>query len=456
MNRNVFAATWACGVLIAFGGALGLLAHSGLVEFPPPARSGAPTDGGLTCTACHAGTADSDPRGSLRLETGNYKPGVAQTLRLTLSHPDARRWGFQITARIVNDETRAAGTFRSSSEVMVICGPDGRRPPCNGAPEFASHVAATTYQGRPGPVTWEIEWVPPAEDVGDVIFYAAGNAANNDGTNRGDRIYTTSLRIENAGGCPLSPRRGAIRSVVNAASFSPAAIAPNAMITIFGVNFTELGVQRTAGRGDFREGKFPLTLACIGVEVGGRRAPVTFVKADQINAQAPTLDMRGPVEVRVILNPGYANEVRSDPATVTMQSVSPAFFLFGDGRSIAAQHADFKILADPNLIAGATPARPGEVVILYGTGFGLTEPVYQAGEVPDRVARLRESVTVSIGGTVLRPEDVLYAGLSPGSISGLYQFNVRVPETVPEGYVPVEIRVGGQSTQSGAAILVRR
>ena len=35
-------------------------------------------------------------------------------------------------------------------------------------------------------------------------------------------------------------------------------------------------------------------------------------------------------------------------------------------------------------------------------------------------------VTVTIGGTTLAASDVLYAGLSPGSITGLYQFNVRI------------------------------
>ncbi len=443
--------------LILSAGALGLLAYSNLTRLTPPGRTGAPADGGLTCTACHAGTANSDARGSIRLEASPYKPGIRQVLRLTLSHPEARRWGFQLTARMVNDETRPAGTFSSSNEVGVICGPDGRTPPCGTAPEFANNTGASTFDNRGGPVTWEIEWTPPSDDVGDIIFYAAGLAANFDGSARGDWTYTTSLRIENAGGCPLTPRRAVIRSVVNGASFAAEpGIGLNSMITIFGLNFTEPGVQRVAGRGDLRDGKFPLMLACIGVEVAGRRVPVTFVKADQINAQAPTVQMNAPVEVRVIMNPGFPNEVRSDPATVRLGTLSPAFFLFGGSRSIAAQHADYSILADPAVVSGGTPARPGETVILYGTGFGLTEPVYQAGEIAGGLARLRESFSVTIGGITLRPEEVIYAGLSPGSISGLYQFNVRIPDTVPDGDVPVEVRIGGLSTQSGATIPVRR
>jgi len=55
----------------------------------------------------------------------------------------------------------------------------------------------------------------------------------------------------------------------------------------------------------------------------------------------------------------------------------------------------------------------------------------------------------------LTPQDVLYAGLSPGSINGLYQFNVRVPASAPDGDVPASIAIGGFQTQSGTTIPVQ-
>jgi uncharacterized protein (TIGR03437 family) len=60
-----------------------------------------------------------------------------------------------------------------------------------------------------------------------------------------------------------------------------------------------------------------------------------------------------------------------------------------------------------------------------------------------------------IGGVTLIPQDVLYSGLSPNSISGLYQFNVRVPASAPDGDVPVSITIGGFTTQSGTTIPVQ-
>ena len=49
-----------------------------------------------------------------------------------------------------------------------------------------------------------------------------------------------------------------------------------------------------------------------------------------------------------------------------------------------------------------------------------------------------------------------YAGLSPGSISGLYQINIRIPANTADGNIPVILRIGGQSTQSNAIIPVKR
>ncbi|OFW30250.1 MAG: hypothetical protein A3J28_11870 [Acidobacteria bacterium RIFCSPLOWO2_12_FULL_60_22] len=245
----------------------------------------------------------------------------------------------------------------------------------------------------------------------------------------------------------------AISAVVNSGSFQ-AAVAANAMVSIFGSGFAPQGTGRAVGRMGLNETRFPTELACVALEVAGLRAPVTFVSPTQINAQLPSLTITGPVEIRVILNPGRSNEIRGAAQSVPIQARAPAFFTF-TGSTIAAQHNDFAPLADPGVVATGRPARPGDLVILYGTGFGLTVPAFQAGEIADRTALLRDTITVTVGGAALRPENILYAGLAPGSISGLYQFNVRIPETVQVGNIPVVIEVGGARTQAGLTIPVR-
>jgi uncharacterized protein (TIGR03437 family) len=224
------------------------------------------------------------------------------------------------------------------------------------------------------------------------------------------------------------------------------------MASVFGLDFEVGGRSRTAGSGDFVNGAFPQQLACIAVEIGGRRAPITYVQTDQVNFQVPAATPSGAVPLIVIANPGRPNELRSDQATVTVNNHAPAFFTFG-GRSIAAQTSDFRTIADPSVLPGGVLAQKGQVVILYGTGFGLGEPVFQAGEIPTGTVRLRDPVTITVGGTALAASDVLYAGLAPGNITGLQQFNIRLPQSTASGNVPISITVGGVSTPTAGAVL---
>ncbi len=421
-------------------------------------RTGAPADGGLNCSACHRdnGAANSDPRGSVKIEAVNYKPGIPQTIKVTVQHPDSSRWGFQLTARPVNDEIKMAGTFTVDDAIRVRCDPNGLDAPCNGALEFAEHREPTTHIGSNGSATFLVEWTPPANDVGAIVFYAAGNAANGDGNLTGDHIYTTSATILNGGSCTLSKKPN-LGSVVDAAAFKPG-LAMNSLFTLYGSNFQVSGSSRTAGPGDYVNGKFPPRLGCVAVEVAGKRVPITYVQTDQINAQIPTLGITGPVSVQVILNPDEPSEVRSDPGNIiNIQNYAPVFFAFKGSSSIAALIAGTgTYLADPSVVPTGRPAKPGEFVSLFGTGFGPTNPTFQAGELVNGLAPLRDPVTVTIGGTTVPAADVQFAGATPGSINGLYQINVRVPATAADGDVPVSVRIGGVDSPPGSTIPVER
>ncbi len=229
------------------------------------------------------------------------------------------------------------------------------------------------------------------------------------------------------------------------------------MVEIYGSNFQPSSRYRTVGAGDLGSGSFPKVLSCIGVEIAGVRVPITYVQQDQINVQAPDLKGATAVSVVVIGNADKPNALRTGPATYTAQDPAPSFFTFGTTKSIAAQFAgSADVVANPAVVAGARPAKPGDWITLYGTGFGATDPPAQPGAIPTGMAKLTRPVAVTIGSTLLPVADVSYAGLSPQSISGLYQFNVRVPQSAPDGDIPVTITVDGQSTQAGATIPVKK
>src|SRR6185295_14729054 len=202
----------------------------------------------------------------------------------------------------------------------------------------------------------------------------------------------------------------------------------------------------------------PKALGCIAVEVAGQRVPITYVQADQINAQVPTVTQTGTVNVMVIANPGQPNELRSDVGTVTLQSFAPALFTFNGTSAAALLATTGGIVANPSLFPSARPAKPGEFVSLFGTGFGPTNPVYQAGELSSKtvLAPLRDPLTVTLGGTVLPTANVQFAGAAPGFISGLYQLNILIPDTIPDGDTPITVAIGGSNSVSGVVLPIKR
>ncbi len=427
----------------------------------PIRRTGAPVDGGLDCSQCHNsfGAANSDAGGSFTLSTPAYKPGTTQTLTLTITHPQASNWGFQITARAINDLTRSIGSFTTSDFVQVRCDDGttiGSIGPCNGLREFAEQTPGAVLTGTNGAVTYLVSWTAPSDDVGDIMFYASGVAGNNDHTVSGDRVYTTSLRVQNGGGCALT-KKPALRTVVDAAQFKTA-IAPGGLITIYGTDFQTAGNKRAVGPGDIRNNQFPQILGCIGVQVNGQAIPITYAQFDQINAQLPAGAPTGPVQVRVIANPGSPNEFDGDTGTVTIQNYAPAFFTF-NGSSVAALSTNYVPVADPSVVSTGHPAKPGDVVLLYATGLGPTSPGFAAGVIldPSTTAPLPAGTafSITIGGTTLTPSNVLYAGATPGSISGLYQINARVPASTPDGDIPISISAGGVASPAGTTINVK-
>ncbi|MCC6537629.1 MAG: hypothetical protein IT162_08780 [Bryobacterales bacterium] len=426
---------------------------------PPQGRTAVPGEaGGATCTACHTNgpAVNSDTRGRLTIEARPYKPGVKQLIKVILEHPEGARWGFQLTVRSAANPLEMAGSLTPvAGSIRVRCGLTGTvDAPCANATDlqFASHVQASTFNGQRNRAEWEVEWTPPASGTGDIIIYAAGNAANSSGNNQGDIIYNTNrtIGVEN---CNLA--KPTISGIANSATSPAGPLSANTLLSIYGGGFQATGSTRPVSSADISNNRFPTELSCIGVEIAGRRVPLTYAQENQINAQVPTVSDRGTVPVVVIANPGTPNERKSDPMNITLQATSPAFFRFG-GNAIAATSSTGEYIANPTTLTGARGARAGETIALYATGLGLLDPVYQAGEIMEGAIRVKDAVTIEWGGTVLNAADVTYAGAVPGAISGLQQINVRVPATAtPNSANVVRVRAGGVLSPEGTTIFVQ-
>jgi len=103
-----------------------------------------------------------------------------------------------LTTRDAADPTnKQVGTFRRTDTANTKATNAG-----GGAFQYISHTTAGTRNGTTGSSTWEVAWTPPADFSGEVTFYAAGNAANGDGTENGDKIYVATLSVKKEAAAP--------------------------------------------------------------------------------------------------------------------------------------------------------------------------------------------------------------------------------------------------------------
>ena len=135
--------------------------------------------------------------------------------------------------------------------------------------------------------------------------------------------------------------------------------------------------------------------------------------------------------------------VSGQHVTITVHDAGPGLYQWLPGM-IASTHADGSVITEEH------PARSGEVVVLYGTGLGHTDPDVVSGEISMNAAQITQlsEFHVSVAGTVLDAGHVYYAGVTPG-IPGLYQVNVKLPDHLPPG---PEIRIGIGHTFSPAGL----
>jgi uncharacterized protein (TIGR03437 family) len=239
----------------------------------------------------------------------------------------------------------------------------------------------------------------------------------------------------------------AVFSAINAASYS-IQVAPNAWISIFGANLS--ATSRSWASGDFVANKLPTRLDGVSVAVNGNPAYLSYISPGQINAMFPDDGSTGPVTVQVTNSQGTSGTLAVQKATY-----SPALFRLGveQGNYVIAQTTDNMLVGNSTIrydlgsSSQVREARPGEIVTLYGTGFGPTNPPLASDTLVGAYAQLASPVTFRIGGAVAQVE---WAGMIG---SGLYQFNVQIP-AVAGGDMTIVAEIAGYRTQGDSVISV--
>ena len=123
--------------------------------------------------------------------------------------------------------------------------------------------------------------------------------------------------------------------------------------------------------------------------------------------------------------------------------LAPPQFKVGSKQYVVAVHANGSLVSNGTVNGvPAAPARPGETLVFYGTGFGAVDPssVQFASQIVTSTAEIANPVKFNIGSTAAK---VFYAGLAPGLV-GLYQFNVTVPADAPNGDLLLDVAVASE------------
>ena len=155
---------------------------------------------GTTAGQCHniAPITDSpalkitmiDPTNSQSVTT--YQAGKKYTIKVELRYRSLVYCGFQSTIEIPKSPYTHYGTMTPQLRSQIITNPSVP------SAQYATHLSQVTAGKQYG--MWEYYWTAPKNYFGDLVIYAAGNAANPPGGNLnysypGDTIFNTSITI---------------------------------------------------------------------------------------------------------------------------------------------------------------------------------------------------------------------------------------------------------------------
>lgn len=172
------------------------------LDGPPPGHTGG--FGEPSCHRCHFDRPVDPPGGRMEVAglPGRFEPGRPYRFEVRVSGQEVGRAGFQLSARCAAGPRRGeqAGSLEAvSGRVEVVEGAGEEYRGAAGV-AYAGHTMTGTEPKGGDSVSWTVRWVAPEDPNGcsEVALHAAGNAANGDDSEFGDRIYLDTFRVARA------------------------------------------------------------------------------------------------------------------------------------------------------------------------------------------------------------------------------------------------------------------
>ena len=330
--------------------------------------------------------------------------------------------GVPITVRSSLSNSGSNPNLQCAISGSAVVAPAGL---CSGA-----YVAANTQ--------FQITW--PSPQATNIGGYPAIFQQWSDGSTDNPRTFTATgpMNLDAVFELLIPPFLSSA-GVTSAASYASNGVSPGEIIALFGFN---LGASSS---GQVQNGAFTTQSGSTTVMFDGTAAPIIYVSGMQSSVVVP-YEVAGKNSTTITIETAGGSATAGVPVVPAV----PALFTAnssGTGQASALNQ-------DGTVNSFSNPASAGQVIVLYGTGEGLVQPVPADGTIttlPEPVPAL--PITVDIGG---QPAQIIYAAEAPSLVSGVIQINAVIPNGISSNAgVPVTWKAGTYSSQPGVTIAVQ-
>ncbi|HEY6345659.1 MAG TPA: protease pro-enzyme activation domain-containing protein [Bryobacteraceae bacterium] len=226
--------------------------------------------------------------------------------------------------------------------------------------------------------------------------------------------------------------------------------ASGSWLEIKGTNLADPADPRNPGQwtaNDFNGVNAPTSLDGVSVSINGKPAYVWYLSTGQLNVQAPEDSATGNVPVTVATCKGTSSQFNFARQALAPGLLAPSSFNLNGKQYLVATFASdgayvLSASAGAALGVNSRAAKPGDLIIAYGIGFGDVTPPILPGVEVEQGNTLTNAVTFSFGSA---PANVSYAGLAPNFV-GLYEFYITAPAGLANGDYQIN------ATQNGAPL----
>jgi len=383
--------------------------------------------------------------------------GIINLMRLTISSSTSINVAIESIEFLSSSATASIATSRTQLQFTWAVGTAVPAPQtlsvANGSGSALTWTATTSAQWltlspASGTAPADIVVSPNPASLAVGVYNASVTIAATGATNSPQTVSVT-LWVMPAVTAPEVVPNG----IISASAFGAlSSVAPGSWIEIYGTN---LAPATRGWRGtDFNGTDAPTSLDGTSVSIGGQAAFVAFISPGQVNVQVPSTVAVGPQQVTVTNGGGTSSTYMLNVRAAAPGLLAPASFNVGGTQYVVALFPDNATYVLPvGAVPGITsrPAKPGDVITLYGVGFGPVTPNAPPGQLVQGTSTLSSKLQVLFGDT---PAALDYGGLAPGEI-GLYQFNLVVPNVAAGGAVPLTFTLGGVAGSQALYISVQ-